>query len=254
MDVLPMWKKLVSHVFCIFRIRYRQTIYCKLLVFLSYVLNSLTGWTKGIVTSIGVVSLLNMVNFKPFTRRLFTQACWLPVGQVYFSLKPCSSSSLSEWVCERLYTLTPTCLPASEPAGRGESKQGRGLRPLFRARGVLRGAQAVCFKRRVSASSQVPSALCARSVSGQLSPRPAFKPLPHHLPLVGEQSNLRKVHSGRELINSQLGSAAAPRAWPTSPPLLTVKDIWMCVGHGSGSRAPAGVRRTVRSVKASQFR
>lgn len=183
------------------------------------------------------------------THTLFLQPRWFPVGQVYFSLMQCSSSSLSKWVCERLYTLTPSCRSASEPAGTGESKQGRGLLRLFWARGVLWGAQAVCFKRRVSASSQVPSALCAHSVSGQLSPRPAFKPLP----LARQQSILCKVHAGSELINSQLGSAVAPCAWPTSPPLLTVKDIWMCVGHGSGWRAPTGVHRTVSSVKASQF-
>lgn len=138
-------------------------------------------------------------------------------------------------MCERLYTLTPTYRPASERVGRGESKQGRGLRGLSRARGVLRGAQAVGFKRRISALSEVPSALCPRSVSGQLSPRPSCKPLPPHLPPARVPSILRRrVHAGSKLINSQLGSAVAPRAWPTSPPPLTVKDIWMCVGHGSG--------------------
>lgn len=113
-------------------------------------------------------------------------------------------------MCERLYTLTPTCRPAPERVGRGESKQGRGLRGLSRARGVLRGAQAVGFKRRISALSEVPSALCPRSVSGQLSPRPSCKTLPPHLPPARAPSILRRVHAGSELINSQLGSAVAP--------------------------------------------
>lgn len=130
-------------------------------------------------------------------------------------------------MCERLYTLTPTCRPAPERVGRGESKQGRGLRGLSRARGVLRGAQAVGFKRRISAPSEVPSALCPRSVSGQLSPRPSCKPLPPHLPPAGAPSILRRVHAGSELINSQLGSTVAPRAWPTSHMDVCWTRVWL---------------------------
>ena len=63
-----------------------------------------------------------------------------------WSLKWHGSWALSEWVCERMYTITPTSRPRPEMSRQRESKQAGFPRRLsLWAGGVLRRAQAVYF-------------------------------------------------------------------------------------------------------------